>query len=300
LNPTGTTYLFYWYDGRWHPVAELSPSTTSYNWTVPKSPPGLPSITPKTSVRSTSIWIGHWVDNGWECWDSSDKPFVILYDAWVLKITGKDAGGTTLWFEEETFEGYGVSLSLGMFRIKGTYSIDAKRLITGTYTLFDFEDGMTELGRGVVTGGLDRNDVKRLTLNLKTSDGEALFGMTGGRQPSEERAIPVDWVAKIKGDLSGTLDLLKIEPYRIGDEVYAYVHRFSGSGVLKDVGAVDIEGVFFITLDDAVNGFYEMGGKISETGVLSGVLKGAVGEFVINVKSDDGKKYTFTGESTTP
>jgi uncharacterized repeat protein (TIGR02543 family) len=300
LKPNGSLYLFYWYDGMWHQIAADLPSTTiSYDWTIPRTPTGTDSIVPKTPVRTTSIWIGHWVGNGWECGDSSDKTFVILHDAWVLKVSRGDRGGATLWFEDETFEGYGLSLELGMFRIRGTYSIDAKRLVSGTYTLFDFEDGVTELGRGSVTGGLDRSDARTLTLSLETLDGNPLFKMVGGRLPKEP-AIPADWMAKITRDLSGTLDLLKIEPYQIGDEVYSRVYGFSGSGVITGGGPIQIEGNFFLTLGNAVYGIYEIKGTISETGVFSGKLNLASESFVLNAKSDNGTKYTFTGVATTP
>jgi len=53
--------------------------------------------------------------------------------------------------------------------------------------------------------------------------------MAGGRLPKEP-AVPVDWLAKIKGSLNGTLDLLRIAPYQIGDEVYSRIYGFSGQG----------------------------------------------------------------------
>jgi hypothetical protein len=299
LKPNGSLYLFYWYDGMWHQIAgDLPSNTTSYDWIIPKSPTGTNSVAPKTPVNTTSIWIGHWVGNGWECWDSSDKTFVILYDAWVLKMSAGDTGGTTLLFEDDTFEGYGLSLELGMFKIRGTYSIDAKRLVSGTYALLDFEDGITELGRGSVTGGLDRSDAKTLTLRLETPDGKPLFTMAGGRLPKEP-AVPVDWMANIKGSLNGTLDLLRIASYQIGDEVYSHVYGFSGSGVMTEGGSIQIEGIFFLTLDNAAYGIYEIKGTISETGVFSGKLNLASGSFLFNAKSDNGTKYTFNGVAAT-
>jgi uncharacterized repeat protein (TIGR02543 family) len=300
LKPNGSLYLFYWYDGMWHQIAaDLPSSTISYNWTIPKTPTGTNSIAPKTPASITAIWIGHWVGNGWECWDSSDKTFVILYDAWVLKMSGGDTGGVTLMFEDDTFEGYGLSLELGMFRIGGTYSVDAKRLVSGTYTLYDFEDGVTVLSRGSITGGLDRSDAKTLTLKLQTLDGQPLFTITGGRL-AKEPAVPLDWIAKITGDLKGTLDLLKIEPYQIGNEVYSHVYGFSGSGVITGGGAIQIEGNFFLNLDNSVYGIYEIKGTISETGIFSGTLNSASGSFLFNAKSDSGKKYTFTGVAVIP
>jgi hypothetical protein len=214
-------------------------------------------------------------------------------------MSGGDTGGVTLWFEDDTFDGYGLSLELGMFRIRGTYSIDAKRLVSGTYTLFDFEYGVTELGRGSLTGGVDRSDAKTLTLRLETPDGTPLFSMAGGRLPKEPE-VPVDWIAKIKGSLNGTLDLLRIEPYQIGDEVYSRVYGFSGSGVITGGGPIEIEGNFFLNLNNSAYGIYEIKGTVPETGVFSGTLNPVSGSFLFNGKSDNGTKYTFTGVAATP
>jgi len=37
-----------------------------------------------------------------------------------------DTGGATLLFEDDTFEGYGLSLELGMFRIRGRTALMQK------------------------------------------------------------------------------------------------------------------------------------------------------------------------------
>jgi hypothetical protein len=125
-----------------------------------------------------------------------------------------------------------------------------------------------------------------------------LFTMAGGRLPKEP-AVPVDWMAKIKGSLNGTLDLLRIAPYQIGNEVYSRVYGFLGSGVITNGGPIDIEGNFFLTLDNAAYGIYEIKGTISETGVFPGTLNSASGSFLFNAKSDNGTKYTFTGVAAT-
>jgi uncharacterized repeat protein (TIGR02543 family) len=300
LTPNGTVYLFYWYDGAWHPIAEVPSTDTSYPWTVPKSPPSLPSIAPKSAATSTSVWIGYWVNNRWECWDTSDKSFVILYDAWVFKISDIDKGGATIWFEEDTFEGYGLSFELGIFRIAGSYSIDAKGLLSGTYTFVDFYDKVTVLDKGSFTGGVDRSDVKTLTLKLKTLDGKPVFSMRGGRL-LREPVIPLDWTAEITGNLYGKLDPLRIEPYQIGNELYSHIFMISGPGWMPDYGSIDLEGYFFLTLDNIAYGTYEIMGDLSETGVFSGGLNTILGKFDFKALSDNGSQYSFTGhEVKTP
>ena len=295
LNPAGTIYLFYWYDGTWHPIADLQATTTSYNWTVPRQPPGLPSITPKASARSTSVWIGHWVNDGWECWDSSDSPFVILYDAWVFKISGADKGGATLLFEENAFEGYGITLELGTFRIRGNYSIDANGSMSGTYTLSDFDDEADVLGSGDLTGEVEKSSARTITLALKASDGKPLFNMTGGRLV-EEPAVPADWVAEIKGDLNATFDTMTIEPFQNGEEVYSHIFKFLGRGSIVDSGSFDTVGYFYLTLDKKAYGIYEIQGAISEAGVFSGSLNRTLKKFTHKALSDNGTKYTFSGQ----
>jgi uncharacterized repeat protein (TIGR02543 family) len=294
LSPNGTVYLFYWYDEAWHPIAEVSSTDISYPWTVPKSPPSLPSIAPKSAATSTSVWIGYWVNNGWECWDTSDKSFVILYDAWVFKISEIEKGGATIWFEEDTFEGYGLSFELGIFRIAGSYSIDAKGILSGTYTFLDFNDKATVLGKGSFTGGVDRSDVKTLTLQLKTLDGNPVFSMTGGRL-LREPVIPLNWTAEITGSLNGELDPLKIEPYQMGNELYSHIFMISGPGWMPGYGSIDLEGYFFLTLDNIAYGTYEIKGQLSDTGVFSGGLNTILGKFDFRALSDNGSQYTFTG-----
>jgi hypothetical protein len=286
----GTVYLYYWYDGAWHPIAAW-PSTSapfSYDWTVPKLPPGSPSVIPKTPARSTSIWIGNWVNNGWECWDSSDKSFVILYDAWVFKMSGADKGGVAISFGEDTFEGYGISFELGMFRIKGTYSMDAKGLLGGSYTLHDFDNETIGLGIGTITGGMDKSGAKSLNLKLKPSDGTPVFSMSGVRL-LEESAIPAEVAVTIKGSLYGTLNSLSIVRYQKDDEIYPHVFGFSGVGVANDLGPIRMDGYFFFTQGNAVYGIYEMGGVVEETGVFSGTLNPTTEKMTITVISDKQK-----------
>jgi hypothetical protein len=291
LDPNGTIYLYYQYDGAWHPIAALpSTASPSYDWTVPTFPPELSSIppktpTPKTPARSTSIWIGNWVNNGWECWDSSDKSFVILYDAWNFKISGADKGGAAIWFEEDAFEGYGISIELGMFRIRGTYSIDAQRLLSGSYTLHDFSDETIGLGMGTIAGGMDRSDAKSLTIKLKPSDGTPVFSVSGVRLV-QEPWIPADLAVAIKGSLYGKLHSLRIEPYQIGDEIYSHVFGFSGSGVADDLGFIEMEGYFFFARNNTLYGIYEMRGVVTDTGVFAGTLNPTLGKMTLNLMSD--------------
>jgi hypothetical protein len=68
---------------------------------------------------------------------------------------------------------------------------------------------------------------------------------------------------------------------------------------MTEGGSIQIEGIFFLTLDNAAYGIYEIKGTISETGVFSGKLNLASGSFLFNAKSDNGTKYTFNGVAAT-
>jgi len=288
------------------------PSTaTSYDWTIPEVPQGVTTAAPTGRIRTTSIWIGNWLGDSWECWNSSDKGFVILHDAWVFSLSRGDRGGVLLDFQEGTaegtgqFEGHGVSLELGAFGMSGTYDFDERGLIRGDYTLFDSYDltNASVLGSGNLTGGL--NQQGRLTFNLKTPGGLSLFTMTGNRF-FQELVVPKDWTATLTlpRRVKGTLDTLTIEPYQdpITNEVYSHVLEISGSGIIPDHGSIDIEGQVFITLttirrgENLAYGTYSSSGFLSETGVLSGTVNLGLGTFNLTATSSNGTRYTLTGK----
>jgi hypothetical protein len=312
LDQTGTIYVFYSYGGSWHPIANLqaNSTTTSYDWTIPDMPPGLGSVIPRNRVTTTAIWIGNWVNGEWQCWDLS-KSLKILDNGWVFTISGVDKGGATFWFDQDgsSFDGYGISLNLGMFRIQGSYTVDTKGVISGTYLINDF--GSLELGSGNITGSVDLNGTK-LTLKLNRLNGDHLFNMSGIRLLGEP-AIPANWTGKISGNIQGNFSSLTFEPFQdpvCGGDC-AHIFKVSGSGTLelRVATSLSIDGCFFFTplktlTGNAVYGIYDhlTIGRSDEPGYFSGTLNpnSTKGKFSFKAVSDSGDKYTFSGQVVPP
>jgi hypothetical protein len=302
LNSSGTIYLFYQFDGAWHPITTLSPSNTSFSWTIPRIPAGVTSPAPSGSKRSRqpiAIWIGNWANGGWECFDTSDQTFRILYDAWVCKISGADQGGTTLLFDQDSFEGYGISLKWGMFDIDGNYNVDAQGAMSGAFTIRDFTSG-TVLGSGSLTGSVDSSS-KKLKLNLTASGGT--ISISGVRFVSDP-AIPGDWTGTLSGSASASLTSLMIDPYELGDDLYSNVFGFLGSGSIIEGSYINIEGYFYLTSTTTsrsnpanVYGIYKLTGAIDEIGVLTGALNSTKGTISFTMTSQNGNKYTLSGNA---
>ena len=310
LDTTGTIYLYYWCAGAWHLITSQpanSSTSSSYNWTIPAMPPTPPasgSLVPKSHMAWTSIYIGNMLTTGtWQCWDTNDKGFKILDNGWAFTISGPDKGGATLFFnaDESTFDGWGISLIKGMFKIQGTYTLGANGSIGGPYTLTDFESGNV-LVSGNITGTPNSN-ATTMTLTLKDSSSPpvAVFSMSGVWL-SNLTTPEQDWSVQISGSAKGTIspsNPLTIEPYEDSNSVvYANIFDVSGSGTLSDGNTpVSIEGYFFFTPSKNVYGFYDnltIGGN-SETGYFLGTLNPSTGKFTFNLVSDNGHKYTFAG-----
>jgi hypothetical protein len=315
LDPTGTIYLFYWYGRSWHPVTTtpLAITATSYDWPIPyTNDPLTKPYLPKSHIQSTSIWIGNWVNGKWECWDSSDNNFKIIDDGWVFTISGADKGGATLWFntDEVSFDGYGISFDLGMFRIKGNYVIDEKGLISGTFGRSNIETVPPSSGSGTFTGRVNINATK-ITLKLKDPNGAPLFNMSGVRLLSEP-SIPSDWNATLPGDVRGTFNTFTIAPYPdpINGGDCAHIFVVTGSGTFSDhTTPMSINGNLFITPirtseGNVIYGIYDSLtiGVTTETGYFSGTLKpnSQTGKFRFKAVSDNGNKYIFRGKVRMP
>jgi hypothetical protein len=315
LDTTGTIYLFYWYGGSWHPIitTPLSTTATSYDWTIPNTDNSLTKpYVPKSHIQSTSIWIGNWVNGNWECWDSSGN-FKIIDDGWVGTISGADRGGVTLWFntDEVSFDGYGVSFNLDMFRISGNYVIDAKGVISGTFGLSNIATIPQSSGSGTLTGKVNLNATK-MTLKLIDPNGAPIFNMSGVRLLSEP-SIPSGWNATISGDVQGTFNTFTIAPYPdpVNSSVdCAHIFMVTGSGILSDnTTPISMNGNFFFTPSINSNGNIIYGiynpltiGATTETGIFSGTLKPnpTKGKLRFNAVSDNGNKYIFRGKVVTP
>jgi len=228
----------------------------------------------------------------------SIQPLPNQDEGWVLKISGADNGGAALQFGESTFSGHGISFGLGMFEIEGAYSINGDDgTMVGNYTIYDLDSAVLESGN--FSGEVNRLTTA-MTMRLNRVDSEPLFNMSGVRL-LEEPVIPVDWNGKITGSPKGTFDLLKIEPYQTGGDIYSHVFKVSGAGSVPSLGLIDMEGYFFFTDGKGKNayGIYTLTGAMSETGVLSGKMNPTSGKFKFSLANDSGDKHTFSGKAAT-
>lgn len=305
LNPSGAIYIFYWYDGAWHPITTLSPSNASFNWTIPRTSAKASSPYPPGRISSTALWIGNWVNGKWECYDSNDQSFRILYDGWVCKISNGDEGGATLLFDEGVFAGYGISLELGMFGIDGTYSVDTIGSMSGTYRIYDFANPSYVFYSGNFTGSVDSTSTKLSLALINALDGTPVFNMAGTLIVNDP-VIPGDWTGTLSGSVSGTLNPLAIDPYQIGDDIYSYVFDFSGVGFITGGGSISISGHFYFTSTTTrysgtnAYGIYQITGAINETGIFTAFLNPSTGTLSFTMTSDTGGKYTLSGKKLAP
>jgi hypothetical protein len=227
----------------------------------------------------------------------------VTINGWLYTISGEneEKGGATLWFDQGSFDGYGVSYQFETFRIQGSYSEDAKGVMSGTFTL----EG-AELVSGTLTGSVNSDNTK-MKLVLKDSNDLPVFNMAGVRLRGEPDILG-DWSATISGDATGSVDPLTIESFQDGGEVFSHVFLVSGSGTIG-TGSVSIQGNFFFTpttktdsygnvIGNIVYGVYEMTGGITDTGVISGTLNPKKGKFTFNLTSDNGMdKYKLVGKN---
>jgi hypothetical protein len=309
---SGTLYLYYWYGGKWHPIdAFPTPGTTqnSYPWTIPDIHDPLTSPKPKGDIQSIKVWIGNWANGRWECWDTNDPDFRILDDGWVFTISNPkgEKGGATLWFDDNAFDGYGVSFGFETFRVnQGAYDVDNQGIMSGTFTLTGLQSA--ESVSGNLTGSVNPNATK-MTLVLKDSNGSAVFNMAGIRLLSEPDILG-DWSTTISGDATGGFDPLTIDSFQDGGEVFSHIFGVSGSGTTGS-GSVNIQGTFFFTpatktdsygnvIGNIVYGVYEMTVGVNEAGVISGTINPNKGKFTFNLTSDNGNKYKLVGHILPP
>ena len=289
LDSSGKVHLFYFTDNGWQKITELPPHATSYYWTVPNTP-----------MPATFMRIGNWVGGDWECLDSTKRFFTIsttgggfAEGGWVFDILDTDKGGAAIWFEDNKFMGYGLSFGYGFLAIEGTYEIGGKGMISGSYSLYDF-DHVTERERGSFIAKTDKKGTK-LTMALQTSDGDPSSLTMNGRLLLSDPAIPEKWVAEITGGRRGRLDPLEIEHYQIDDQVYPRFFRIFGPGFISDAGPIEMNGYFILTSRNIAYGIYEMTGAVSDTGVFSGKLDPVSGKFKLKAMSDEGVSYIQTG-----
>ena len=305
LNPSGTIYIFYWFDGAWHPIAALSPGEPSFIWRIPRSPATVTSPKPPGLIRTTTLWIGNWVNGKWECYDKNNQSFRILYDGWVCVMSNGDQGGATLLFDEGDFDGYGVSLEMGMFGINGTYGVNPNGSMSGTYTIYDFANPTTVFYNDNFTGSVDSKSTK-LLLALNGSNGKPVFNLTGKRLVNDP-VIPGDWTGTLSGSVSGALNSLAIDPYQIETDIYSYMFDFRGAGFLSGGGSINITGYFYLTSTTVsrlskTNGYgiYQITGAINETGIFNASVNPSTGALSFAMTADSGGKSTLAGRKVTP
>jgi hypothetical protein len=223
----------------------------------------------------------------------------------AISDSGGSKGGATLWFDDASIDGYGVSYDFDTFRIQGDYGVDAQGLLSGAFTLTKLQSA--ESVSGNLKGDLNLNATK-MTLVLRDSNESPVFNMAGVRLLSEPDILG-DWSATISGDPTGSFDPLTIGPYQdpANSEVFSHVFEVSGSGTIGDF-SVNILGNFFFTpttktdsygnvIGNIVYGVYGMAGGITDTGVISGTFNPKKGKFTFNMTSDNGNnKYKLLGK----
>jgi len=171
--------------------------------------------------------------------------------------------------------------------------------MSGSYRFNVFENPSILLGDGNFTGGLDLSAL-RLNWMMKKSDGTTAFNMNGLRL-LEPPVVPHDWTGTLTGAWPGAFDSLKIEPYQEGEEVYSRFFKISALGLATEMGPINMEGYFFLTLSRGnVYGSYKLTGVVEEKGGFTGTLNPASGKLSFNMKSENGKKYTLTGKKVQP
>lgn len=231
-----------------------------------------------------SLWVGLTVSEPFDTNTEANTNVSSMDGLWIFEMSMLDKGGAAVWFINNTLYGYGISLKNGMFEIEGSYDINSKGAVKGTYTVYEFES-LVELGRGHFTGKAGKN-VTILKLRMNTMDEEPLPIYLKGSRFKEEPVIPADCVAKITGKRKGTLGSLKIEPYHLDGEIYPHVFKVSGPGLLSKMGSIEMQGYFFLTLTSRVYGVYQFSGVESEIGVFSGKLNSPLKIFNFNVRNE--------------
>jgi hypothetical protein len=226
----------------------------------------------------------------------------ILNGEWVFDVSGGDKAGVVIQFvdSDNTFWGYGISDRFNLFGIGGSYVIDDSSSVSGTYTVYDFDD-QSVLGMGALSGEVDK---KGTTLTLNMENWSSMFrGTLFLKDPYNPKypVIPEDWTVKVAGALKGTVDPMEIEPYPIKDEIESHVFKISGTGNFTNSGPLDFFGFFLFTPKNMAYGLWDIhdhiSGGMTETDFFSGTLNRSMTRFNFNSVGDNGKKSTFTGQA---
>lgn len=225
-------------------------------------------------------------------WDDFglNEPGSPLEGEWIFDLSGIDKGGVILNFlSDHSFDGYGLTLEFGPFKVSGNYEINAKGLIHGSYTIREWETE-EHLGTGNFSGKVNK---KRTQLALKTEEGLNLIGVI----LSEDPGIPENWTVKIKGMLKGTFDQFKIEPLQIEGQILKKAFLISGSGDIQNIGTAKIDGGFILTQKNMGYGIFEfkIEGITAFKGTFSGKITLPSGKFNWKFISEDRIRFVLTG-----
>jgi hypothetical protein len=226
----------------------------------------------------------------------------VLYGKWVFDISGTDKGGAVLRFEDSqnTLRGYGITNNLDFFGIEGTYTVEEDKTISGSYKTYDFLNPESTPGNGNIGGEVDQGGT-RITLELDTLS-LSMKGSLFIEDPYNPQYpdIAEGWTLHITGAKKGDIDALKIEPYPLPGESYSGLFKFSGSGVTTNLESIDLVGVLFLTSKNifgvSIYGVYEISRDLSDTGFFSGSLNRNLTRFNARSLSDNGNRYTLTGQ----
>ncbi len=149
---------------------------------------------------------------------------------WEVNLAGADQGIAYVTFEEDLdFTAYGVSTkSAGIFTLSGTWSVNAKGMLTGSYTeLIDGQDVT-----GTITGKVTP---KKLSGKIAASNGKFTFSGT------PEKATQ---------DLGGTWTGIALvgktrisENYQIAATETPHLFQITGFGVSPTGGEFEISGL---------------------------------------------------------
>lgn len=148
---------------------------------------------------------------------------------WEVNLAGADQGIAYVTFEEDQdFTAYGVSReSNGLFTLSGTWSVDGKGVLTGTYT--ELIDG------GNVTGAISgKVTTKKLSGRIAATNGDFTF------KGAKEKATQ-----DLSGSWTGIALLGKTripEIYQIAATEVPHVFSVSGTGIHPQGGEFSITG----------------------------------------------------------
>jgi hypothetical protein len=148
---------------------------------------------------------------------------------WEVNLSGADQGIAYVTFEEDNdFTAYGVSAeSFGLFTLSGTWAVDDKGLLTGSYTELINGEDVTGTISGKVTA-------KKLSGRISATNGDFKFA---GAPEKETQSLSGTWTGIA---VLGKTRLSEI--YQIAATGTPHVFQITGFGV-SPAGEFEISGI---------------------------------------------------------